>query len=247
MNIVCVGSKGSAVTTTALAVAAGWPQAGAAVVVVEADAAGGDLAARVDLPSNPSLLTAAATLQQPTDGRLLEHTHVLPGGLRVLSAPLRGSEAAGGMADFTRAVIAPLRGSHEVHLVIDAGRCDARTLPTFTLHADLVVVVVRQELRSAPATVGRCFHAQHLIEACMARGLPTVVVVVGDAPYRADEIGAFLGVPVAGVLAEDPHGASHFAGRSASSRFARRSHLAKSAAVVADKLSAQLTRDLVPV
>ncbi len=246
MNVVCLGSKGSAVTTTALALAGGWPVTSAPVVMVEADPAGGDIAARFDLAASPSLLTAAASLQQPTVGLLLEHTHTLPGGLRVLPAPLRSLEVAGGMNDFTRAVVAPLRGSHDVHLVIDAGRCDVRTIPALTLHADLVVIVIRQELRSAQATVGRCLHAQQVVETLATRGMPIVAVVVGDAPYKADEIGQFLGLPVLGVLAEDPHGASHLAGRSATSRAARRSHLAKSAAGVADKLAAELTRALVP-
>ena len=246
MNIVCIGSKGSAVTTTALALAGGWSTATSPVVMVEADAAGGDVAARFDLPTSPSLLTAAASLQQPTVGLLLEHTHTLPGGLRVLPAPLRSVEVAGGMNDFTRAVIAPMRGSHDVNLIIDAGRCDVRTIPSLTLHADIVVVIVRQEHRSAQATVGRCLHAQQVVETLASRGMPMVAVVVGDSPYKADEIGQFLGLPVIGVLSEDPHGASHLAGRSATSRSARRSHLAKSAATLADKLAAELTRALVP-
>ena len=185
MNVVCLGSKGSAVTTTALALAGGWPVTSVPVVMVEADPAGGDIAARFDLAASPSLLTAAASLQQPTVGLLLEHTQTLPGGLRVLPAPLRSLEVGGGMNDFTRAVVAPLRGSHDVNLVIDAGRCDVRTIPALTLHADLVVIVIRQELRSAQATVGRCLHAQQVVETLATHGMSVVAVVVGDAPYKA--------------------------------------------------------------
>ena len=240
MNIVVLGAKGSAVTTTALALAGSWPALAGPVAFVEADASGGDLAARFDLPASPSLLTAAASLQQPTFGLLLEHTHSLPGGVRVVAAPASAVEVAGGMSDFTRAVLAPMRHRTDGHLLIDAGRQDARSLPALAMHADLVVVVVRQDMRSAPSTVGRCLHAQQLLAALLSRGLPAVAVMVGDAPYRAADIAQFLGVPVLGTLPEDPFGASHLSGHPASARAARRSSLATAAAGVAAALSSEI-------
>lgn len=233
MNIVVIGAKGSAVTTSALAVAGGWPAWAGPVVLVEADPSGGDVGARFDLPASPSLLTAAASLQQPTFGLLLEHTQCLPGGVRVVVAPASAVEVVGGMADFTRAVVAPMRQRTDGHLLIDAGRHDARALPAMASQADLIVVVVRQDVRSAPTTVGRCLHTQQLLRSLILRGLPTVAVVVGGAPYRVDDVAQFLDAPVLGVLPEDPFGASQMGGRPASARSARRSPLATAAIDIA--------------
>jgi hypothetical protein len=244
VNVVFLGAKGSAVTTTALAVASRWPVTSAPAMLIEADASGGDIAARFDLPNSPSLLTAAATLQQPTPGLLLEHAHALPGVVRVVAAPMRAAEVSGGLADFTRAVLAPMRHRTDVHLLVDAGRCDPRSLPVLATYADLVVLVVRQDGRSAPATLGRCVHAQQLVDAIASRGLPLAAVLVGDAPYRASEIATFLGTALLGVLPEDPYGASHLSGRSATGRAARRTRLARDAATLATLLTARLERPL---
>src|SRR5437763_930180 len=56
--VFCTG-KSAGVSTLALAVAARWPQPGAALLV-EADPAGGDLAARFGLRPAPGLTSAAA-------------------------------------------------------------------------------------------------------------------------------------------------------------------------------------------
>jgi MinD-like ATPase involved in chromosome partitioning or flagellar assembly len=244
MNIVIVGSKGSAVTTTALALAAAWPTE---AVFLEADAAGGDVAAWFDLAASPSLMTAATSLHTPSASAVLEHTQVLPGGVRVLAAPQRSSEVAGALTDVSRSVLAPMRGSADVTLIVDAGRCDGRNLPVATTHADLVVIVVRQDFRSAPTSLARCIHAQHLTESLAARSLPTVAVLVGDRPYSSAEVGGFLGVEVIGVIADDPHGAAFVGGRPASRRVASRARLAASAATVAGRLASRFVATPLPI
>jgi MinD-like ATPase involved in chromosome partitioning or flagellar assembly len=238
MNIVFVGSKGSAVTTTALAMAAAWPTE---AVFLEADAGGGDVAAWFDLAASPSLMTAATSLHTPVVSALLEHTQVLPGGVRVLAAPQRSSEVVGALTDVSRSVLAPMRGSGEVTLIVDAGRCDGRNLPVATTHADVVVIVVRQDFRSSPTSLARCIHAQHLTESLAARSLPTMAVLVGDRPYSSAEVGGFLGIEVIGVIADDPHGAAFVGGRPASRRIASRARLATSATVVAGRLATRLS------
>jgi MinD-like ATPase involved in chromosome partitioning or flagellar assembly len=239
MNIVVLGAKGSAVTTSALSLAAGWPGA-APVIFVEADGTGGDVAGWFDLPASPNLMTAATGLHLPAADGLLEHTQSLPGGLRVIAAPLRGPEVTGALADVSRSILAPLRGGDDVTLVIDAGHSDGRNLPSATTHADLVVVVIRQDFRSAPTTLARCVHAQHLVEALAARSVPVVAVLVGDRPYADTEIAGFLGVDVVGVIEDDPHGAAFVGGRPTSKRFASRARLATSAGKVANALAMRL-------
>ena len=71
-RLVAVASvKGApGVTTTALALAAAWPAAvdgGVRPVVVEADAAGGDVAARLGLPHAPGLLDVAVAARRPDE------------------------------------------------------------------------------------------------------------------------------------------------------------------------------------
>jgi hypothetical protein len=239
MNVVVVGTKGSAVTTTALALAAGWPGA-APAIFVEADGSGGDVAGWFDLPSSPNLMTAATSLHLPASDGLLEHTQTLPGGARVIAAPLRGTEVTGALGDVSRSLLAPLRANGDMTLVVDAGRCDGRSLPTATTHADLVVVVVRQDFRSAPTTLARCVHTQHLVETLSARLVPTVAVLVGDRPYSDAEIAGFLGIDVIGVIEDDPHGAAFVGGRAASKRSASRARLAVSAEKVAAALATRL-------
>jgi hypothetical protein len=239
MNIVVLGAKGSAVTTTALALTAGWPGA-VPVIFVEADGSGGDVAGWFDLPASPNLMTAATSLHLPASDGLLEHTQSLPGGVRVIAAPLRGAEVTGALTDVSRSVLAPLRGSDAIDLVIDAGHSDGRNLPTATTHADLVVVVIHQDFRSAPTTLARCVHAQHLVEAIAARSVPAVGVLIGDRPYSDSEIAGFLGIEVVGVIEDDPHGAAFVGGRPTSKRFASRARLAVSAEKVANILAQRL-------
>jgi MinD-like ATPase involved in chromosome partitioning or flagellar assembly len=240
VNIVFVGAKASAITTSALAIAAAWPHGYGTAIFIEADPSGGDLAPRFDLPAGAGLASAASSLQRPTFTDLIAHTQTLPGGLRVVASPIPAAEVAGVLPEATRCVIAPLKGTAEGTLLIDAGRADGRMLPAVTTHADVVVLVVRQDARSAASTLARCLHARQLVQPLAARGIEPVALVVGDGPYRPTEIEAFLGVTVIGTLPEDPHGASHLAGRPAGRRSARRSRLAAAAAKVAVALATHL-------
>ncbi len=86
MTVVAFGSvKGApGVTTLACLVAAAWPP-DRAVMVVECDASGGDLAARFRLASRigwPSLVAAARRAQETVP--IASHLQQIPGGLDVL-------------------------------------------------------------------------------------------------------------------------------------------------------------------
>jgi hypothetical protein len=80
MTVVAVGSvRSCGVTTLALGLAATWPT-GRQVVLVEADPAGGTLAAASGWPPEPGLVSLAAAARRGGDpGLLWEHCHQLEG------------------------------------------------------------------------------------------------------------------------------------------------------------------------
>jgi hypothetical protein len=127
--LLCLASvKGSpGVTTTALALAARWP-ASWRRVLIEADPAGGDLAARYGLPLTPGLMGLAAAARRSTDPDLVwEHTQELPGGLPVVAGPTRADQAHAALAavcgaDGPAGVLGAFTGRSDVVAIIDCGR-----------------------------------------------------------------------------------------------------------------------------
>ncbi|MFD9208744.1 MinD/ParA family protein [Streptomyces sioyaensis] len=193
-RLVVVGSVTGApgVTTTALALAAGWPpeaDGGVRPVVVEADGSGGDLMMRFGLPSAPSLLDVAAAAGKPQPGSLLGAVGELPFGVRVVVA-------VPGRRPCTEAVrLLATEGGRRVLLgaedeqgtaLLDAGRLGDDVEPL--LHAaDHVVLVTRggAEPLTHVSTYG--------LDAEAFAGRLTLAIV-GPCPYPQDEITASLGM-----------------------------------------------------
>jgi hypothetical protein len=213
------------VTTTALLVAGCIEGA----VLVEGDLAGGVLAVRYDLGREPGLTTLAASRAGDAD-EWMSHAQSA-GGVPALVGPdsPESSEALWRGAGTRLATTLCQIGTGAV--VVDAGRLRAGT--PMLEESDLVIVLVEPT-------------AEHLVT--LGHRLPTLrraaasarigVVLVGDGPYRADDIVASLEVDVLGELPDEPRAASVLidGGRSAAS-FAR-TRLARSAA----GLSADLLR-----
>ena len=199
--VVLAQARSSGATTAALALARRWPRP---VVVVEADPAGGDLAARYGVAASPGLVDLAA--RPGTHPATLHSVAQNLGGVDVVVAPVA--------AEVTRGALDALGPCHEwihrveadVDVLVDCGRLPLPPAPVPPLleAADLLVflarptapsiVSLRQRLASVPESIKR--HA--------------VVVLVGDRPYPADEVAAILGLPVLGVLADDPVAAAAF-------------------------------------
>jgi len=208
-ELITYGSvKGSPGTTTwTLAMAARWPQPGPAPVVVELDAAGGDLGSRWHIHDEPGLagLVLGARHQPLGDGT--EYVQRLPVGVDVVVAP-PGDAAAATVAEFAArgpAVVRELAATRPV--LADLGRLDPHTpLLSYLDKADELHLVARpvpdqlRHLRArVPLLTGRC---------------PLVrLVLVGDGPYRPDEIATYLDLPVAAVVPWDSTGAAILAGR----------------------------------
>lgn len=213
MGIVAVA--GDLTTTTSVALATGWPVTGD-TLLVEADPAGGDLAAWFDLPVNPSLSTVVTRVLDGAWPDIERHTRLADNGLRLLPAPARAGEAAQAVGEAARSLVASLAALRSPVTIADIGRLP----PTPASHpfvgaAAVTVLVHRQASQSARAAAVRLQRLADQLAALAAS--PTVVAVVGSQPYDLVEIERFMGdagvaAPLVG-LPVDPLAAAVFAGR----------------------------------
>lgn len=221
MSLVTV--LGEATTTTTLALAAGWP---GEALVVEADPRGGSIAAWLDLPASPTLSHAVTRAADGGWPAIEAAAHRAPAGPMVLTAPVRAVEAARALIEAERHVLPTLASFDRPVALLDAGRVDGASavgpggLPAVLLVSDVVVVVHRQARQSARAAAVRIERLADLVGAVVAAAptTPTVLAVVGDAPFGPAEIERFVAEErtLAGVvlLAGDPLSAAVLAGRS---------------------------------
>ena len=234
---------GDRATTTALAVASAWPGDGE-VVLVEADPSGGSLAAWLELAPTPSLSTAVATVPTAQRARstAAERAPNLSSllqdggdGLDVLAAPMSGREARRAVEEAGRSLLPALTRLDGPAVLVDGGQLfPGAPLPSAVLLAARIVVCHRQEPASAAAASVRLQRLVETTEALCEPGRPIVVAVIGNEPYPAEEIEAFVldrldaagstDRPAVRSLAEDPLSAKVLAGRSGMSarRLARR-------------------------
>ena len=220
------------VTTLALGLASAWPNrsdsGGRRVVLVEADPAGGTLAAASGWPSEPSLVSLAAAARRGGDSALVwEHCQQLPGGARVLVAPPLGEQARSAVG-----MLGPLLGrldELEADVLVDCGRLDPGS-PALRLweQADRPVLLGRPRLVDLQAL------------ASWLEGRPDAravgLVTVGDGPYPDGEITDALGLAVLGRLPWDPDAAEALTSVPASARQLRMAPLVRSVRTLADRL-----------
>ncbi len=195
MSLVAV--VGDVTTTTAVLLAAAWPIADGPFVL-ELDPRGGNVAAWLDLPVEPSV-TAAVT--RAPDGAwpvVAPMVRSSDSGVRVLPAPVSSREAARAIAE-SDPLVATLAALDEVVAIADLGQLDlSGAAPRAVRFADRVLVVHRQRAGSPRASAVR---VQRLAEtwAAVRRAAidPSMVglVVVGEDPFDGEEIAGFLGAP----------------------------------------------------
>jgi hypothetical protein len=234
--LLCLSSvKGSpGVTTTALAVAARWP-ASWRRVLVEADPAGGDLAARYGLALTPGLASLAAAARDTTDPELVwEHAQQLPGGLAVVAGPTRADQAHAALAaicgaDGRAGLLGGFTGRGDVVAIVDCGRLDPDTpLGGVVAAADQLLLLARPHADELAHLAAR---ATELV-AGRAR---TRLLLIG-AGYPPNEVAREVGMGVLAHLPHDPRTAAALCGHA--TRHARqRARLARAATRIAAELA----------
>jgi hypothetical protein len=212
------------VTTTALALASVWP-AGRRVIVVEADPAGGDIAARFGLPADPSVVTLATSLRHERASAagaiLIECCQQLPGGLAVLVEPISPTEARSAL-DMVADSLAGLAVDGEVDVIIDCGRIyagvvastsgepgvwrDASPVTRLLRRADSVLLISGGEL----ADLG---HVQAQLPALLALNSNLHLVLRPPQSWPNDEIERELDLSTLGTLPSDSVAADVLSGR----------------------------------
>jgi MinD-like ATPase involved in chromosome partitioning or flagellar assembly len=189
---VIVAVVGDLATTTAVSLAAGWP-AVSDVVLVEADPSGGDLAAWLDIPIEPSVSTAVTRVPDGTWSEVERLTRLTPSGLRVLPAPARAPEAQQALGQAARRLVPGLAATARP-VVVDVGGFAGAGAHPFLGAAAVTVAVHRQASQSARAAAVRLQRfADRLGElGAAAPGTTIVAAVVGADPFPIGEIEPFL-------------------------------------------------------
>lgn len=229
MTVVGLASaKGSpGVTTAALALAMSWP-ASRPVLVAECDAAGGDVVGWLELAAAPSLSTLAADARHGLDERLLrDHCLTLTSTVSLLGASGAPEEVRAALELLVRAGLRDvLRGSVSTDVLVDLGRLDPTSPSAPLVEAlDELWVTVRPEWAQL-RHVGVRLRAWQSVVPCR-------LLLVGDGPYRAQEVADALGVAVVGVLPIDEPAARALCGAGVTARRLDRSRLWRAASAIA--------------
>ncbi|MUL41590.1 hypothetical protein FZ103_10450 [Streptomonospora sp. PA3] len=223
------GSPGA--TTLALGLAATWQATADQPILVEADAAGGDVAAWRGRSSEVGLVSLAAQARTPRpEGHnlLWEHTRPLQGGVAAVLAPAAPHRAAPSVWQLTQAVevLRPPRSA----IVLDLGRVAPGTSGAWlAARTDAVVVVTATEV----AQIRRLADCTEILAALPGRrNVPLGLAVVGGGASTA-EIAEHTGLQVWGRIPRDGVAADYIAGRrlGRAERMARRPLLLAAAAL----------------
>jgi MinD-like ATPase involved in chromosome partitioning or flagellar assembly len=233
-----VAVVGECATTTAAALAAMWP-AGERVVVAELDPTGGSLAAWLDVPRSPNLSELVASPDAGSWPVIEAACQRSATGIEALVAPVRAVEAGAALAAATASVVPVLAALDDVVVIADGGAAGGMLTPVMGAAA-VVALVHRQRAGSAGAAAVALERVGHLVDLLTLRSIPFVVALIGEDPYRADEVGAFLGTEDVVPIAVDAWAAAVLAGRAGSVHRLRRSRLLRSTGALARRLSAHL-------
>ena len=234
MSVIAIGAvRSCGATTVALGLAATWP-AHRRVLLVEADPAGGTLAAAAGFPAEPSLVSLAAAVRRTDAVELaITHTHALPGGAPVLTAPATAEQSERALALLTR-FLGHL-GEIEADVILDCGRLSPfaeaaaseelpRTNTDRFLAAEVAIIATRAHLPDLHALGG--FLDQPRLATARRDGR-IHLVLIGSGPYGENEITEVLGVPVVARLPFEADTAIALATTSTYARELRRTPLVR--------------------
>jgi hypothetical protein len=230
---ICAAGGSPGVTTTSVLLATMLPPDYPALLA-ECDPSGGDVAAWAQLATTPGWSTAVSASDRSWIA-VADNAQQLPSGLRAVVAPARAAQAHTAVSEAARGFAALLAATSDVITVADCGRVGLDP-PLWASPAALTLLLVRQSIVSAPATVPRVDRAIEALEVLRVACRQVGVVLIGGAPYRSAEIASALGVELFGVLPEDATGAAHVAGGWTVGRRASRSPLARAASALGTRV-----------
>ncbi|WP_089952141.1 hypothetical protein [Lentzea xinjiangensis] len=200
MMVITCSLKGSpGASTLAVALGSRWPEP-VRPIVIEADSAGGDIAARFRLPSSPGLVSLAAAARGNSDTELLvQHSHALASGLRIVPAPSDPAQSRAAFGALAAAQFSPFR-TLGVPLIVDVGRVDPDpTMLGLLRSADALVILARPHDDSLAHVAARRSQVQ-----TWSRRLGLVLVGKG---YPSAQVTDALDLPVLAGIPDDAKGA----------------------------------------
>ena len=206
MSVIGVCSVKGAPGATTLAAALAVHGHAAEAVLIEADAAGGDLALQFGIGQNPGLAQLAARARHPASGRdVLDGLtcRIASQGFDLVPAPVEPAAVAAALGALAASSGVLAAVGRRRPLILDLGRVDPRS-PGFALveSCDVLVLVVRGDL----ASLGHAREAAWLTETPGRTGF----VLVDTGPYRAHEAADALALPHLGTV---PFGRRPLTGR----------------------------------
>lgn len=230
-----VGAKHSPGATTLAVTLACIPGGQERALLVEADPAGGDLAARTGRSLDPGLLSfAAAGRRGITEGLLDAHTQRLGNGVTVLLGPPSPEQSAAALTGIGR-TLAPVLAERPGCTVIDAGRWETRSPARELLQAADVVLVVFHP------TVEGVEHVRARLATIGTAATRLVAVSVGERPYSPSEVAAVLAPVEVQMIDADPRAAVAIGAGAPIDRWLRRSPMVRSIAALAGQLTMDRT------
>ena len=209
------GKGAPGATTLAVLLAWCWPDPDRTRLVIEADPEGGVLAARghdsSGLTHEPGLLSLAAARDGSTEARLHQHAQALGDGVELVPGPPGPAQAEACLRALGEHAASAV-GRAEVNVVVDCGRLhpNSAALP-WAIAAERTLLVVR----------------------------PRLDEIVALRPFDPLEVADQAGVPLLGVVPDDPAAAAAVMQRGLDDRRLRRTGLVRAVGRLAAILAAE--------
>lgn len=228
---VCSVKGAPGATTLALAMTCALAHSRGDAALVEADPAGGDLAALLGLPIEPGMTSlAAASRHHSASPDLRAHAQVLPAGGWALLGSTDPTQAGPTVATLASRLLHAV-DEEARDAVIDGGRWTPASPITPLLREVTATVICLTS--SVPAIEAVRVRASDLWESTGGR---VGLVVIGPDRYGAEEIEACTGMPVVGAVPWDERAYSGLFG--AAKTRVERSSLVRAARSIVDRLDA---------